>query len=268
MNIVGEPELAAQFHVERIPCYVMLRDGREVDRVVGGTSFSRLQRMFKLAAAPAPAPAAGLAPTQLVRTRPMIAMPQAQGRLPVPTAMPPVSDAALIAASVRLRVEDPDGRSCGTGTIIDARQGEALILTCGHLFRDSKGKGRIEVDLFGPGGPEHVPGELISYDLTRDVGLVKIHAPGQVMVARVAPPGYRVGPGQSVITVGCNNGDDPTVQHSRVLSVDKFMGPPNLQIDGEPAEGRSGGGVFSSDGMVVGICMRPIATTTRPIAPH
>ena len=38
--------------------------------------------------------------------------------------------------------------SLGTGTVIDCRQGEALILTCGHIFRDSAGKGRIEVDLF------------------------------------------------------------------------------------------------------------------------
>ena len=68
-----------------------------------------------------------------------------------------VSDATLIAASVRLRVEDADGHSCGSGTIIDARGGEALILTCGHIFRDSKGKGRIEVDLPGPAGRSACP---------------------------------------------------------------------------------------------------------------
>jgi thiol-disulfide isomerase/thioredoxin len=252
VNIVREPELAAQFHVQRIPCYVMLRDGREVDRVVGGTSFSRLQRMFKLAAAPAPS--AGRAPALLAQGRPMIPVPPLQGRVPGPAAGPPASDAALIAASVRLRVEDPDGRSCGTGTIIDARQGEALILTCGHLFRDSQGNGRIEVDLFGPGSPRRVAGKLVSYDLSKDVGLVKIAVPGQVVVARVAPPSRHVGKGEMVITVGCNNGDDPTAAHSRVLFVDKFLGPPNLQIGGEPVEGRSGGGVFSSDGMLVGIC--------------
>jgi hypothetical protein len=42
--------------------------------------------------------------------------------------------------------------------------------------------------------------------------------------------------------------------HGRVLAVDRFSGPHNLQVEGEPVEGRSGGGVFSSDGMVVGIC--------------
>ncbi len=80
-------------------------------------------------------------------------------------------DAKLIAASVRLRIEDPNGNSCGSGTIIDARGGDALILTCGHIFRDSQGKGKIDVDLFGPYAGQRVTGQLISYDLKRDVGL-------------------------------------------------------------------------------------------------
>ena len=125
-------------------------------------------------------------------------------------------------------MEDPDGRSCGSGTVIDARDGEALVLTCAHIFRDSKGKGRIEVDMFGPGGAQRLPGRLISYDLNKDVGLVSVHPAGQVMVARLAPPSYRVGLGQPVVTVGCNNGDDPTPHHGRILAVDKFNAPPNL----------------------------------------
>ena len=83
----------------------------------------------------------------------------------------PVTDAAMLAASVRLRVEDPQGHSCGSGTIIDARAGgEALVLTCGHLFRDSKGTGKIEVDVYGPAPAVRVPGRLVAYDLERDVG--------------------------------------------------------------------------------------------------
>lgn len=163
-------------------------------------------------------------------------------------------DAALIAASVRLRIEDPDGHSCGSGTIIDARQGNALILTCAHIFRDSQGKGRIEVDLFGPGGVQRVLGTLISYDLSRDVGLLKIRTPGPVATARVAPPATKIAPGTQVISVGCNNGDRPTARHSRVTSLDKFLGPPNLQVAGLPVEGRSGGGLFTTDGLVIGVC--------------
>src|SRR6202043_775352 len=80
----------------------------------------------------------------------------------------------LIACCVRLKVSDPKGNSVGSGTIIDCRKGEALILTCGHIFRDSDGKGEISVDLFGAGAPQHVAGRLLGCDLDRDVALVGI----------------------------------------------------------------------------------------------
>jgi hypothetical protein len=160
----------------------------------------------------------------------------------------------LIAASVRLRIQDPQGHSCGSGTIIDARGGEALILTCGHLFRDSDGNGKIEVDLFGPQHSRRVPGRLIAYDLKSDVGLVAIRTPGPVVTARVAPRGYNLSRGQTVVSVGCDNGADPTAKRSCVNSLNKFLGPANVQVAGQPIEGRSGGGLFSADGFVVGVC--------------
>jgi len=163
-------------------------------------------------------------------------------------------DAHLIAATVRLRIEDADGHSCGSGTIIDARAGKALILTCGHIFRDSQGKGKIEVDLFGPTPAARVPGTLLAWDEERDVGLLWIETPGPVEVARIAPPEYQVSSGDEVVNAGCNNGDDPTVRHNRVKSLDKFLGPPNLQVGGLPVQGRSGGGLFSREGLVIGVC--------------
>ena len=163
-------------------------------------------------------------------------------------------DSALAAATVRIRIEDADGHSCGTGTIIDSRQGDALILTCGHVFRDSKGQGKIEVDLFGPTPATRVPARLITYDLKRDIGLITIRAPGPIAVARVAPLDYVLQPGQTVASVGCNNGDAPTVQHSRITNLNRFLGPPNIQVAGQPVVGRSGGGLFSADGRVIGVC--------------
>jgi hypothetical protein len=160
----------------------------------------------------------------------------------------------MLAASVRLRIEDADGHSCGTGTIIGSRPGEALVLTCGHIFRDSQGKGRIEVDLFGPHPASRVPGRLVGYDLTRDVGLVLLQTSLPVSAARVAPPGHTIRPGQLVASVGCNNGEAPTVHWSEVISLDRFLGPPNIEVAGQPIVGRSGGGLFSADGLVIGVC--------------
>ena len=44
------------------------------------------------------------------------------------------------------------------------------------------------------------------------------------------------------------------MRHNRVASLDKFLGPPNLQVGGLPVQGRSGGGLFSRDGQVIGVC--------------
>ena len=42
--------------------------------------------------------------------------------------------------TVRFTILEPNGRAYGTGTIIDARSGEALVVTCAHLFRGPDGK--------------------------------------------------------------------------------------------------------------------------------
>jgi hypothetical protein len=70
----------------------------------------------------------------------------------------------------------------------------------------------------------------------------------------VAPPGYRIGQGDRVVSVGCNNGGAATAVATRVTSLDKFLGPPNIQVAGQPIEGRSGGGLFSAEGLVLGVC--------------
>ena len=195
------------------------------------------------------------------------AMPQSFAAVtPVPDATPamPVSagdsgsraalEQRLLAATARLRVEDSSGVSWATGTVIDCRQGEALILTCGHVFRDSQGKGRIEVDLFGPQGPRGMAGQVISWDLKRDLALVSIFTEATIDPVRVGGTDRATAVGAAVVTVGCNGGKDPTIHHSRITAVDKYLGPSNLQVAGQPVQGRSGGGLFAIDGTLIGVC--------------
>ena len=157
-------------------------------------------------------------------------------------------------ASVRLRVDDAKGHSFGTGTIVDVHGQDALILTCGHIFRDSKGQGRITVELFAPGAEKSLAGELIRYDLDRDVALVGIKTRSRLAPIRIAGPSYAVRQGQPVFSIGCNHGDDPTVMRGRINAVNKYLGPDNLTASGRPVDGRSGGGLFSADGYLVGVC--------------
>jgi hypothetical protein len=112
----------------------------------------------------------------------------------------------------------------------------------------------VLVDLFPNGQLRTVEGTLISYDLTRDIGLVSFVPGIAVSPVRIAPAGHRFASGDAVFSVGCDDGREPSVRDSRITSIDRYLGPPNIEATGEPAQGRSGGGLFSQDGLLIGIC--------------
>lgn len=311
VNVDRDKQLAAQYRVTGIPCFVLLVDGREVDRMEGAASIDSLKRMLakggvgpagaianaapvaqqppSVATLPPPPtanpaglghrrldeflPGGGASPVRpAAQPAPSLALPQQTAAAPLaaPLAAPaapsaPTANAAalrvdpqqLVASSVRLKIEDATGNSFGSGTIVDVRGDQALVLTCGHIFRDSKGKGRITVDLFGPGAPQGLEGQVVGYfdgnDLP-DVGLVSFRPGVPVRVAQVAPAGHRVQRGDPVVSVGCDNGADASARISHVASIDKYLGPPNVEVAGQPVQGRSGGGLFNADGLVIGVC--------------
>ena len=170
------------------------------------------------------------------------------------------SHAALLSATVRLIVEDAQGRSFGTGTVVDTRSGEALVITCAHLFRETKGKAPVKADLYEAAGDGvrvvgHATGQVLSYDLTRDIALVSLRVDRPVGV--VATWRRRSRPSSVAIewsAIGCSNGQDPTVLETRVTSLDRYQGPPNIEASGAPAIGRSGGGLFNVKNELVGVC--------------
>ena len=47
---------------------------------------------------------------------------------------------------------------------------------------------------------------------------------------------------------------DATVRQSHITSVNKYKGKPNFTAAGQPVDGRSGGGLFSAEGYLIGIC--------------
>ena len=276
VDVNAEPQMAARYGVTGVPCFVMLVNGQEVDRMVGADQSApqRLRQMLQRAgagpqaAAPVAAPrgtpahpVSGALPAQTTAAplvdRGFAGNGAAAGQA-APTATPqqlqPLID-RLMAASARIRVTS-NGQSfdTGSGTVIDFKQGEALILTCGHVFRDSAGKGQMTVDFFGPGGERGVPAQMIGYDLRRDVGLIVARTQRPITPAPVASVGYHPQVNETVINIGCDHGQDATAKVSRITSIDKYMGPPNLQVAGQPEVGRSGGGLFNLKGEVIGVC--------------
>ncbi len=274
IDVGRQPDLARRFGVRGVPCFVLMAGDRELDRVEGATSFGRLEAMFTRAAArpasQATRPAEnsrGISATAPVRYRGqspdrVAARPETaigDRRSPATQRRGEADIEALarraLHATVRLRVEDADGQSWGTGTIVDTHGDEALVVTCGHIFRESQGKGKILVDLFAPGAGEPVPGELIAYDSEdRDIGLVAIRPNVPVKPVRVASPGHRSFRGDRVFSIGCNHGDAPTIRHSHVTAINKYLGPANVEVAGQPVDGRSGGGLFAADGSLIGVC--------------
>ena len=246
IDVQRERHLAEQYRVPRVPCFVMLANGQEIDRVEGPVAGQRLVEMIAKA-------------QRLVATPPNQAVsepPPARTATATESAPAAASDIerSLLRSTVRLRVDDAAGHSYGTGTIIHAQGNEAWILTCGHIFRDSQGKGAIAVDIHGSAPGQSLPGEMISYDLKRDLGLVKISPTFPVTASRLANATHALQSGQRVISIGCNNGGEAILERTRVTGVDRYMGPPNLVASGVPVEGRSGGGLFDESGRLIGVC--------------
>jgi thiol-disulfide isomerase/thioredoxin len=282
VNLSYDHKSAAKYNVTLTPTFLVMVDGHEWARLTGKSTSAQLVEMIHKATALAEshsrAMVRGQSPGAItpvdLQSRSGKSMPNEGGATfaagPAPgrmvdirqtSAAVPLSPQAarLIAASVRLSIEDPGGLSTGTGAIVDAREGEALVLTCGHLFRESQGKGRIEISLFtvtptGVKVRERAEGVLLHYDLERDLALVRFRTMSPPAVAPVAPLGAALQPGAAVTSVGCNHGDDPTAWSTRITAINRYQGHPNIEAGMAPVEGRSGGGLFNEQGQLIGVC--------------
>jgi S1-C subfamily serine protease len=286
VDIDREKQLAQQFGVRNVPCFVMLAGGREIDRVVGRTTYARLERMFQTAQAqladqqpiaqdgPPRTPVSGL--PESLPNRPMPKRAQIRPVTATPSDLAGGAQAAsfnaaaveetqhrasdgsaverALAATVRLTVEDPTHNSYGTGTIVDVHGKEALVLTCGHIFRATQGRGRITVDLLEGDARQSIPGELLEFDLQRDLALVIIRPGRPVTPARIAPASHRLHAQERVFSIGCDHGGPPRVEESRINALDRYLGARNIEVAGQPVSGRSGGGLFNTDGQLIGVC--------------
>lgn len=280
VDIDREPALARNLRVDSVPCFVLMVEGREQGRIVGLTSYEKLVGLFADAraanlAANAPparqenvaAVAASNFPARREPFAPSPAVPVRTAAFPAPSpaaapgdlaagasAAPGDLAARASAASVKLTIDEGATRSRGSGTVIDSQDREALVLTCGHIFRDGQGKGTVTVDFTGPAHLRGLPARVIGYDLKSDLGLLVVEVPQRVPHVPVAPTGYDVRAGADVLSLGYPQGGPLDLLRTRINSKNKIVGPPNLQVAGLPIEGRSGGGLVSADGYVIGVC--------------
>lgn len=158
-----------------------------------------------------------------------------------------------------------DGRSdSATGVVAhsDPRHGEALIATCGHLFRDVADWGavKISVAVADPksGRVETVAGECVYSDPETDVAFVAFRAPWAIRPVAFLPENETLRVGESALSVARNERGALPLEH-KILSLDRHYFEPKaddavrkpfnyVQVSNAPEAGRSGGGLFVERG--------------------
>ncbi|MEI8016825.1 MAG: thioredoxin domain-containing protein [Schlesneria sp.] len=291
VDIDQEQALAQKYGVESIPCFVLIANGREINRITGATDERQLKSlMMTLPKQNIDDSLVGKSSRNNGQANPEFkpfsnkasdekkSLPKLQSlfgsknkspkQLPVDesetfrgqdpdrrTRSDEVSRKAL-AASTRIRVKDGSHVHFGSGTVIESQSARAVILTCGHILRDL-GKGAvIEVDLFSEENskPMTVVAQIMQFDLDADVGLLSI--PGQPRLDVVSLAIARDLPevNDRVFSIGCGGGKLPSVEEHVVTAINGCVGPENLECTGIPQQGRSGGGLFLGAEQV-GVCI-------------
>ncbi|RCS40679.1 hypothetical protein DTL42_25265 [Bremerella cremea] len=272
-----QPQMAQQMGVRGLPYFVMVSGNQIVGQIEGATSYDRLINLYQVAKprTPAPQPIANQAMPRQAGPQLNAATGIARGQSPQHGGMvqpavfgQPVGAAAAqsarggadvhaqaMQASVKLKVTDPDGHSYGSGTVVHSQGNEALVLTCAHLFRDSQGKGPLEVITYQDSQQgTTVPGEVLAFDLDRDVALVAIRTQSPIKPMPIGAANHTVEVGQPAFSVGCDNGGPRNLYPTRINSLNRYVGHANVQAAGAPTVGRSGGGLFAADGQLIGVC--------------
>ena len=220
---------------------------------------------------------------QIIGSEPPSGGPPAQiePRTPDSAPEPGVPSGSPWQTVARIKVAGPSSIGFASGTIIHSTAEESLILTCGHVF---KREDRVDdvpaipfprpitVNLFDgrpepqPSGPpkveylESFEGQAIDYDLTRDVGLIRIRPGRRLPVSKIVPSRWEPRIGFKMLTIGCSEGQDPTAWHARIVKprMKGFLqGQPDyeaIECERAPKQGRTGGGLFTADGYVAGVC--------------
>jgi hypothetical protein len=106
---------------------------------------------------------------------------------------------------------------------------------------------------------ETYPGKAIDYDFARDVGLIRIRPGRKLPCSRVVPPHWKPKERMLMTTVGCSEGRDATAWSTTIVNPSMRGLSGNalyeaIECNFAPKQGRSGGGLYTSDGYIAGVC--------------
>jgi thiol-disulfide isomerase/thioredoxin len=266
-------DLADQYHVKDVPTFVVIdpSTGKELGRTKGYQPASNLASLYNESKAK-------LKPRHQRRVQTGDAVEARDGETRPGKAAPATPNPEPWETVVRIKVHGRGAIGFGSGTIIASSPEESIILTCAHIFKmdgryqapPAKFPLKISIDLFDGNlsGPkqnqvhytnETFAGEALDYDFDRDVGLIRIRPGRRLPHARVVPPYWKPTSRMGMITVGCSEGHDATAWSTIIVN------PAMKGLNGNgtyqaiecvtaPKQGRSGGGLFTSNGYIAGVC--------------
>lgn len=262
---------AEKYGVEQVPTFIVIApDGRELGRVSGARPASELAQLYNEAQ------------TRLAATRPQPAAEAGSRLVEDDSTSGQITSAGNPKpwqTAVRIKIKGPRSVGFGSGTIIRSTPDETIILTCAHIFHidgarqqpsPAKFPYEIRVDLFDgqlhglePAQvhpqEENLRGQAIDYDFATDVGLIRIRPGRKLPSSLVVPADWTPRKGVMMTTVGCSEGQDATAWSTRITNP-RFKGLVGrasyeaIECVHAPLQGRSGGGLYTLDGYVAGVC--------------
>jgi thiol-disulfide isomerase/thioredoxin len=278
VDIDRSPEMSERYRVSAVPTFVIVNSrGKELARTQGAMPASQLASFYnetKLKAS------SNAPPVEEAEERGNVEEAPAAEAATSSTASPLVNPKPWESV-VRIKMHLSNSEwGFGSGTIIYSSPEESIILTCAHIFK-IKGAQQpspknfrvpITVDLFNgqligrtPAivgrAEQDVVGEAIDYDFDNDVGLIRIRPGRKLPSSRVVPPWWKPEKGMTMFTVGCSHGNDATAWDTTILDPRVTMSNTatkksfsEIKCKNQPKEGRSGGGLYTTDGYVAGVC--------------
>ncbi|HEX3725611.1 MAG TPA: serine protease [Pirellulales bacterium] len=149
-----------------------------------------------------------------------------------------------------MRVVNAQGtcRALGSGTLVGAVQGQGVIITCAHLFREGAGKVTVAF-----GNQRTYQARLLKADTSVDLAALTIQDPGvvPVSIAEQSPK-----PGEPLVSCGygsdgqlfCNRG-----QALGYVTMNGANGAETLELSGAARFGDSGGPILDHQGHLVAV---------------
>ena len=269
IDIDQSPQLAERYQVVTVPTFIVVDgSGVALARTKGTQDAAELAQFYNDAKAKLPPPS---------RPKAHVGAREDGEDADEPEATAPVNPKPW-ETGVRIKVQGNGMLGFGSGTIIHSTPKETIILSCAHIFKmDGRRQFRptefpnpVFVDLFDgqlrgtrPAQVHYTnetyKAEVIDYDFARDVSLIRIRPGRRLKSSRVVPAHWAPKPRMQLITVGCSEGNDATAWNTLIVNPNMKGLSGNaayeaIECTNAPKQGRSGGGLYTSDGYVAGVC--------------